>query len=405
MYHESHDLCMSIENATHTYECLKCGVTDKDGGGLHNPCSGDEDTVDVHDPPHETEEQQYLTILENILEVGVFKDDRTGMGCYSLFGQTMKFDLSGGRLPLLTTKKMGIKSILAELLWFLEGSTDNNRLNELGAKIWNEWATEDGSLGPIYGKQYRHWTDTRLVPVEEWLSDEASFKNRGFDIVDEYWSMELGESIAVIQREIDQIQNLIDSLKNNPNSRRHIVTAWNPAVLPESGHSPQENVELGNASLAACHAMFQVHTRELNEDERWILWKGDEKRPKNLDEFSGMMDSEGVPRHALTLQLTQRSADYPIGIPYNIASYAILAHLLAHCTGMVAEELIHHTGDSHIYRGQIDGVEEQLNRKPFPFPKLQINSEKTDIFSFTTEDFTLIDYQHHPRIDFGDIAV
>lgn len=251
------------------------------------------------------EEQQYLTILEKIIEDGVFKDDRTGMGCYSLFGQTMKFDLSEGRLPLLTTKKMGIKSILAELLWFLEGSTDNNRLNELGAKIWNEWATESGSLGPIYGKSWRYWTDTRLIPVEEWL-DGTSFKNRGFDIVGEYYNPELGESIAVIQREIDQIQNLINSLKNNPNSRRHIVTAWNPTVLPEDGHSPQENVELGNASLAACHAMFQVHTRELNEDERWILWKGDEQRPKNLEEFSGMMDSEGVPRYALTLELTQR---------------------------------------------------------------------------------------------------
>lgn len=357
-------------------------------------------------------ERQYLGQLESVLENGTYKKDRTGVGCYSVFGGMMTFDLREQKLPLLTTKKMGIKSIVAELLWFLEGSTNSKRLNTLGAKIWNEWALEDGELGPIYGKQWLSWDDTRTINFEEWLANEEWYTTQGFRLTGDYVDTESGTEMAVISREVNQIQRLVDSLKQNPNSRRHIVSAWNPSVLPNDSLTPQENVELGRAALPACHTLFQVHTRELSVEERkakvehhshqeYLNGNGD----KTLDQITATLDELGVVRHALTLQFYCRSQDLPIGTPYNIASYGVLAHMLAQVTGMEAESLIWMGGDCHIYQGQIEGVEEQLTRTPHNPPILKLNPVVKDLGDFTQSDFMLEGYDPHPRIDFGNIAV
>jgi thymidylate synthase len=263
--------------------------------------------------------KQYLDLLDHVMQNGVRKEDRTGTGTISVFGYQMRFDLQEG-FPLLTTKKLHLKSILYELLWFLRGESNTRFLTDHGVTIWNEWARPDGDLGPVYGVQWRSWP-----------------KNNGTSI--------------------DQISKVIGSIKTNPDSRRHIVSAWNVG-------------ELDQMALPPCHLLFQFYVAE----------------------------------GKLSCQLYQRSCDIFLGVPFNIASYALLTLMMARTTGLQPGEFVHTLGDAHIYLNHIEQVKLQLTRIPFPLPKITINPDKTDIFSFEFEDFKLENYQSHPHIK-GDIAI
>ena len=273
--------------------------------------------------------KQYLDLVSHVLNTGNEKGDRTGTGTKSVFGHQMRFDLSEG-FPMVTTKKLHLKSIIYELLWFLKGDTNTDYLTENGVKIWNAWADENGDLGPVYGHQWRNWN-----------SDE-----------------------------IDQITEVIETLKTNPNSRRMLVSAWNPSVLPDTSKSFSENVANNKAALPPCHAFFQFYV------------------------------SDGK----LSCQLYQRSADIFLGVPFNIASYALLTMMMAQVCGYEAGEFIHTFGDAHIYSNHIEQVETQLSRELRPLPTMTLNPEITDIFDFTFEDFTLEGYDPHPHIK-GAVAV
>ncbi len=273
--------------------------------------------------------QQYHDLLKHVLATGNQKGDRTGTGTVSVFGYQMRFDLSKG-FPMVTTKKLHLKSIIYELLWFLKGDTNIKYLQENGVRIWNEWADENGDLGPVYGHQWRNWN-----------SDE-----------------------------IDQIKEVIHSLKNNPNSRRMLVSAWNPSVLPDTSKSFAENVANGKAALPPCHAFFQFYVAD----------------------------------GKLSCQLYQRSADIFLGVPFNIASYALFTMMMAQVCGYEAGDFIHTFGDAHIYNNHMEQVELQLSREPRALPKMILNSEIKDIFDFTFDDFTLVDYNPHPHIK-GVVAI
>ena len=263
--------------------------------------------------------KQYLDLLQHVLDHGILKEDRTGTGTHSVFGYQMRFDLQNG-FPLLTTKKLHLKSIIHELLWFLKGNTNVKYLQENGVRIWNEWADENGDLGHIYGYQWRSWPD--------------------YD-----------------GGHIDQIKEAIDTIQNNPDSRRIIVSAWNVADLPQM-------------NLPPCHAFFQFY----------------------------------VANGKLSLQLYQRSADIFLGVPFNIASYALLLMMVAQVTGLEAGDFVHTLGDAHIYNNHIEQAREQLSREPRALPKMKLNPDVKSIFDFKYEDFELTDYNPHPHIA-GKVAV
>ena len=273
--------------------------------------------------------QQYLDLVKHIQQHGVEKTDRTGTGTKSVFGYQMRFDLSEG-FPLVTTKKIHVKSVIFELLWFLKGDTNVGYLTENGVRIWNEWADENGNLGPVYGHQWRN------------LNDEG----------------------------IDQIKEVISSLKNNPDSRRMLVTAWNPGVLPDTKVSFSENVANNKVALPPCHAFFQFYVAE----------------------------------GKLSCQLYQRSADVFLGVPFNIASYALLTLMMAQVCGLEPGDFVHTFGDAHIYSNHKDQIEEQLGRDTKTLPKMILNPEIKDILDFKYEDFDLIGYDPHPLIK-GKVAV
>jgi len=257
--------------------------------------------------------QAYLDLLKHILETGVPKSDRTGTGTISTFGYQMRFDLEKG-FPLVTTKKLHLKSIIYELLWFLRGDTNTAWLKEKGVSIWDEWADENGDLGPVYGKQWRSWEGAN------------------------------GQTI-------DQVSEVVHQIKTNPDSRRMIISAWNVADLPEM-------------ALMPCHALFQFY----------------------------------VANGKLSCQLYQRSADVFLGVPFNIASYALLTMMMAQVCGLEPGEFIHSFGDVHIYNNHLEQVKLQLQRKPFPLPVMKLNPAVKNIFDFSFEDFTLENYQCHPAI-------
>lgn len=302
----------------------------------------------------------YLEQMCDIIESGCDKGDRTGTGTRSVFGRMMRFDLSRG-FPLLTTKRVHFKSVVHELLWFLAGNTNNEYLRQHGVKIWNEWALPNGDLGPIYSKQWIQWEDTRVVTSDQLGNYEA----QGYGLRGSYQVGDRRE--FVVSRYINQIQDVIDGLKKNPNSRRLIVSAWNPADLPDESISPQDNVRNGKAALPACHTLFQFYV------------------------------SEG----RLSCLMYQRSADYFLGVPFNIASYALLTSMIAHQCDLEVGEYIHVTGDTHLYRNHLDNpdiVEEQLSRKPHELPKLVIKRKPDSIFDYRFEDFELEGYDPHPPI-------
>ena len=273
--------------------------------------------------------KQYLTLLKHIQEKGIVKSDRTGTGTKSIFGYQMRFDLSKG-FPLVTTKKIHIKSVIHELLWFLKGTTNIAYLKENGVRIWNEWADENGDLGPVYGHQWRNWNSEGL----------------------------------------DQIQEVINTLKINPNSRRMLISAWNPSVLPDTKVSFSENVANNKAALPPCHAFFQFY----------------------------------VSNNKLSCQLYQRSADVFLGVPFNIASYSLLTMMIAQVCGYEAGDFVHTFGDAHIYSNHNEQVKEQLSRELKPLPIMIISKKVKSIFDFTFEDFELINYDPHPLIR-GSVAI
>mgnify|MGYP001588560339 FL=1 len=272
---------------------------------------------------------QYHELIKHVLENGTVKKDRTGTGTKSVFGYQMRFDLSEG-FPMVTTKKLHLKSIVYELLWFLKGDTNIKYLQENGVRIWNEWADENGDLGPVYGYQWRNWNGD----------------------------------------EIDQISEIIETLKNNPDSRRMLVSAWNPSVLPDTGKSFSDNVANGKAALPPCHAFFQFYVAD----------------------------------GKLSCQLYQRSADIFLGVPFNIASYALFTMMMAQACGLEAGDFVHTFGDAHIYSNHQEQIELQLSRDPKPLPKMILNPDIKNIFDFTFDDFTLVDYEHHPHIK-GTVAI
>jgi len=273
--------------------------------------------------------KQYLDLVQHVLENGNQKGDRTGTGTKSVFGYQMRFDLADG-FPMVTTKKLHLKSIIYELLWFLKGDTNTKYLKDNGVKIWDAWADENGDLGPIYGHQWRNWNS----------------------------------------EEIDQIADLIKELKANPNSRRMLVSAWNPSVLPDTSISFAKNVANNKAALPPCHAFFQFYV------------------------------SDGK----LSCQLYQRSADIFLGVPFNIASYALLTMMIAQVCDLQVGEFIHTFGDAHIYNNHFEQLELQLSRKPKSLPKMILNPAVKNIFEFTYEDFTLENYEPHDAIK-GSVAV
>ena len=273
--------------------------------------------------------KQYHDLVKHVLENGNEKGDRTGTGTKSVFGYQMRFDLNEG-FPMVTTKKLHLKSIIYELLWFIKGDTNIKYLQENGVKIWNSWADENGDLGPVYGHQWRNWN-----------SDE-----------------------------VDQLKEVIHSLKNNPNSRRMLVSAWNPSVLPDTSKSFSENVANGKAALPPCHAFFQFYVAD----------------------------------GKLSCQLYQRSADIFLGVPFNIASYALFTMMIAQVCGYQPGEFIHTFGDAHIYNNHKEQLELQLSRDIRDLPTMKINPKVKSIFDFTFDDFELVNYNPHPHIK-GVVAV
>lgn len=268
----------------------------------------------------------YLDLMRHILAHGSRREDRTGTGTVAIFGYQLRFDLAEG-FPAVTTKKLHFRSIIHELLWFLSGATHIGYLRQNGVTIWDEWATEEGELGPVYGAQWRSWN-------------------------------------APDGRRIDQMAQLLRDLRERPGSRRHIVSAWNPAVLPDETRSPRENAAAGLQALPPCHTLFQ---------------------------FS-------VTDGRLSCQLYQRSADVFLGLPFNIASYALLTMMVAQVTDLAPGDFILSLGDAHIYLNHLDQVRTQLAREPLPLPRMRLNPERRDLFCFRYEDFDLLDYRHHPAI-------
>ncbi|MBP6857960.1 MAG: thymidylate synthase [Candidatus Pacebacteria bacterium] len=314
--------------------------------------------------------QQYLSLLRHILQNGTDKSDRTGTGTRSWFGYQMRFDLSEG-FPLVTTKKVHLKSIIHELLWFLKGETNIKYLKEHGVKIWDKWADKNGDLGPVYGKQWRSWESNQYFPPTP--------VGGGMDteIIKGHWET----------KAIDQISDLIKQLKNNPDSRRLIVSAWNVSELEEM-------------ALMPCHCMFQFETHEISEDERRRLWAIKLGRASVYTEKmdTKALDLVGAPKRVLSCQLYQRSADVFLGVPFNIASYALFTMMIAQVVNMFPGDFVHTFGDVHIYKNHFDQVNEQLSRTPYGLPTMRISPEVKDIFSFKYEDFTLENYQYHPAI-------
>lgn len=270
--------------------------------------------------------KQYLDLMRHVLEHGHKKSDRTGTGTISVFGYQMRFDLSQG-FPLVTTKKCHLRSIIHELLWFLKGDTNIQYLKDNKVSIWDEWATEQGDLGPVYGAQWRSWQtpDGRVI---------------------------------------DQISQLIHDIKTNPDSRRLIVSGWNPAVLPDTKFSPKDNAAMGKQALPPCHTLFQFYVHD----------------------------------GKLSCQLYQRSADIFLGVPFNIASYALLTMMVAQVCDLTPGDFVHTFGDAHLYSNHMVQVKDQLSRTPHPLPQMKLNPAIKDIFGFTIEDFELVNYLAHPAI-------
>lgn len=428
--------------------------------------------------PRNHPEYQYLDLASEIRTSDSLRMDRTGTGTQGVFGRQFHFDLSQG-FPLLTTKKVALRLIIEELLWILAGDTNNNTLREKNVGIWNEWAVEDktpltlterfqlflqrdgqqafdeaqlatalessdedrhalldrkdipryvvgpldGALGPVYGAQWRRWKDTRVVPVQ----DADQWVERGY-VYYSYTKFTAPDGVkVVVEKEIDQIAELMEGLRTKPFSRRHVISAWNVADLADEGMTPQANARAGKMALSPCHCLFQFNVqyrsleevlRELTPEQHQRLVDfhytlraesgigGPEglKTPKQQiawrDATFLFLEKQGIKTKRLNCLLYQRSADIALGVPFNIASYALLTMMVAQCAGMVSGVFIHTFGDAHIYTNHFEGMDEQIQRTPLPLPRMWINPEVKDIFAFKLEDFRLEDYQSHGKISF-----
>ncbi|MGZ8924442.1 MAG: thymidylate synthase [Nitrososphaeraceae archaeon] len=285
---------------------------------------------------------QYLNLMRKVLDTGVLSDNRTGIKTIGIFADQMRFDLSDGTIPLLTTKSMHWSSVMHELFWYISGSTNNNDLEKNKVSIWSEWADEDGNLGPLYGHQLRNWNN-----------------------------------------QIDQLQTIVDTLIKNPLSRRMVVSYWDPTLLPDENIPLQANAKIGKQNLAPCHYTWQVYTKQIPSDKQELY--PDKQR-------------------SISLLLTQRSADFFLGVPYNISQYSILLHMLAHITNMIPGEFIWSGGDIHIYENHLDVCNKQLTRSPYPSPTIKFARNITNINDFVFEDIMLENYQSHPILK-GRVAV
>ncbi len=362
------------------------------------------------DTTHYSEETRYLGLLENILDNGVVKGDRTGTGTYSLFGCDLRFDISCHSLPVVTTRKIKPLDPIIEMLWFIKGDTNIRFLKEHNINIWDSWVREEtkefdtqgkliaGSIGPgAYGAQWRRWEDTRIVSANE----GAHYKKFGYEYVTNLTNPQGVIDRVVLTRTIDQLADAINMIKNNPDSRRIIVTAWNPGRFEDQ-------------ALPPCHSLFQFYTRDLNNGEKakMIMYMS-EKNQKLKDHFSegfGIVENHeldeainlfGLPTKSLSLKLFCRSQDAPVGSVYNIIQYAALAHMVAQVTNTWATEFIWTSGDTHVYSNQIDGVRTQLERTPIECDtKLVLNPEIKNIDDFKPSDISVTDYEHHPFIKY-----
>lgn len=332
--------------------------------------------------------KQYLALMQDILDNGVVKKDRTGVGTLSVFGRQLRFDLKEG-FPLVTTKKVHLKSIIHELLWFLNGDTNVKYLQENGVKIWNEWSDEEGNLGPVYGKQWREWRDCKVVECHD-VGRTQQLMQRGYKYIGNM--KEDGTTYLVYEKAHDQISKVIQQLREDPDSRRIIVSAWNVADLDDMALNP-------------CHNYFQFYTTEMTVLERlnWFEENEPEKFacvPLNNDEklLHEILDREGAPRRKLSCFYMMRSNDYLLGAPFNVASYALLTHMIAQQLNMVPDELVYSGVDVHLYSNHLEQAKLQLTREPYPLPKLVIKRKPDSIFDYKYEDFELVGYQAHPHI-------
>ena len=290
--------------------------------------------------------KQYLELMQDIVDSGVDREDRTGVGTRSVFGRQLRFDLAQG-FPLMTTKKIHLKSIVHEMIWFLSGDTTIKYLNDNGVRIWNEWADQTGELNEIYGKQWRAWDDTRAVQEREYESRREEFQERGFAL------LHRSHGTAVIQRKVDQVADVVDRIRNEPSSRRIILSGWNASRIEEM-------------ALPPCHTLYQFHVAD----------------------------------GKLSCVLFQRSADFFLGVPFNIAEAALLTHMLAQQCNLGVGEFIHSLGDVHLYRNHLtdDIVFEQLRRSPKPLPRLKFKRKPSSIFGYRFEDFEFVGYDPDPAI-------
>lgn len=297
--------------------------------------------------------KQYLDLLQYVLDHGTERQDRTGTGTVGVFGYQMRFDLGQG-FPVLTTKKLHLRSIIYELLWFLRGDTNIKYLKDHGVSIWDEWADAEGNLGPVYGSQWRSWPDGR------------------------------GGTI-------DQIANVVEQIKTNPYSRRLMVTAWNPAEIEEM-------------ALPPCHCLFQFYVEPGSTSDKVTESLSGKVATQSNNSATQPLSHSEAPKGRLSCQLYQRSADIFLGVPFNIASYALLTMMMAQVCGLEPGEFVHTFGDAHIYKNHLDQVHLQLTREPRPLPTMHINPERKSIFDFEYEDFRLEGYDPHPHIK-GEVSV
>lgn len=337
--------------------------------------------------------KQYLALMQDILDNGVVKKDRTGVGTLSVFGRQLRFDLKEG-FPLVTTKKVHLKSIIHELLWFLNGDTNVKYLQENGVKIWNEWADEEGDLGPVYGKQWREWRDCKVVECHD-VGRTQQLMQRGYKYIGNM--KEDGTTYLVYEKAHDQISKVIQQLREDPDSRRIIVSAWNVGDLDDMALNP-------------CHNYFQFYTTEMSLLERleWYEVNEPEKfasapliKHEDIDDEERLhetLDRESIPRRKLSCFYMMRSNDYLLGAPFNVASYALLTHMIAQQLNMVPDELVYSGVDVHLYSNHLGQAKLQLTREPYPLPKLVIKRKPDSIFDYKYEDFELVGYQSHDTI-------
>lgn len=310
-----------------------------------------------HDKP-------YLQLIQNVLEKGTVKTDRTGTGTISLSSQQMRFDLSDGTIPLLTTKKMFTRGMIEEILWYFRGETNIKALLDANVHIWDQWATDRGDLGPVYGAMWRAWPDTQVV--EEYAVH--ILQDRGYEIVQTFYVDAIQRNMCVVRKEIDQLGEAIELLKTSPDSRRIIVNSWNPALLPTDLKVPKNNPPLGLQALPPCHCMFQFTVAD----------------------------------GKLNCDLRQRSADIGLGVPFNIAQYSMITHLIAKLVGLQPGEFVWNGVDCHIYSNHVEKLKEQLTREPYESPTLELANSiiGKDPRDITTDEIKVVGYtKFHPKID------